>query len=524
MAEFPRRRRCASSDTAGRMARPSLRPHDPLSFVAMARLFRMFAFSLVIGLLAGCGDGKDGAIDVAIIDTPEALFAPGTRLSPGAQHLRAATAEGLVGLDAAGEVAPGLAERWIITDDGRSYIFRLADRNWPDRSRVTAETVRQSLRQAIRDLKDTSLGLDLARVSEIRAMTDRVVEIRLATPMPDFLQLLAQPELALFRNRQAAGSMTVERVGNLAILFPVAPEMRGLPMQSDWKSRVRPVRLAPLSAAAAVARFDKGEADVVLGGGIENLPLADTGPLSRGTVRLDAVMGLFGLHVRQAAGVLAEPPQRAALAMAIDRAALIAPFNIGGWAPTTRIIPGGMADDLGTIGERWTGLTLEQRRAEAARRIAAWRGAESGRVARVSIAMPEGPGSDLVYERLRADFAAIGVALEKSANERDADLVLVDSVARYASPFWFLNQLHCSLRRGLCSAEADERVAEAARTQDNAARSALLAEAEAELTAANVYIPIGGPIRWSLARGAVTGFETNRFGFHPLRPMADIPR
>ena len=46
--------------------------------------------------------------------------------------MRAATTEGLVGLDAEGQVIPALADRWIVTDDGRSFIFRLRDGTWPE--------------------------------------------------------------------------------------------------------------------------------------------------------------------------------------------------------------------------------------------------------------------------------------------------------------------------------------------------------------------------------------------------------
>src|SRR6188508_3742874 len=92
---------------------------------------RLFALVLVTLALAGCGR-NDGAVQIAVIDTPEQLFAGGVRLSAGAQHLRAATGAGLVTLNAQGEVIPALADRWIVTDDGRSFIFRLRDGTWPD--------------------------------------------------------------------------------------------------------------------------------------------------------------------------------------------------------------------------------------------------------------------------------------------------------------------------------------------------------------------------------------------------------
>lgn len=54
-------------------------------------------------------------------------------------------------------------------------------------------------------------------------------------------------------------------------------------------------------------------------------------------------------------------------------------------------------------------------------------------------------------------------------------------------------------------------------------RAALYAEAEAELAASNVYIPIGAPIRWSLVRGDIEGFQENRWNIHPLLPLALRP-
>ena len=51
-----------------------------------------------------------------------------------------------------------------------------------------------------------------------------------------------------------------------------------------------------------------------------------------------------------------------------------------------------------------------------------------------------------------------------------------------------------------------------------------LADAEAELTKANVYIPFGAPIRWAMVRGDVAGFAANRWNVHPLMPLAQRPK
>ena len=491
----------------------------------MARPRSLLALLMAMAL-ASCGR-NDGAVEVAFIDTPEQLFAEGLRLSTGAQHVRAATDTGLVALDAQGGVIPALADRWIVTEDGLSYIFRLRDGTWPDGRELSGESVRTALRATIRALEGTSLGLDLAPVAEVRAMAGRVVEIRLSSPMPMLLQLLAQPELALARNAESeerSGDMRLRRDGDRAVLEMKPPTARGIPEEADWEEYVRAIALRAAGAEQAIALFDDGELDIVLGGRIGALPLANTGPLSRGTVRIDPAIGLFGLQVRRADGLLETAQGREAVAMALDRPQLIAAFNIGGWVPTTRVVGPGLPGDPGFVGERWGDRSIEELRPVAAGRVAAWRRANGDAEPRLTVAMGEGPGYDLLFRELAAQLGAVGVRLERAQEAAPSDLELVDRVARYADPRWFLNQFNCSLRHGLCDSDADFLVEQAMAEIDPVARGTLLAEAESALTLSNVYIPFGSPLRFSLVRSDVEGFAANPWAFHPLPPLAEIPR
>jgi peptide/nickel transport system substrate-binding protein/oligopeptide transport system substrate-binding protein len=476
-------------------------------------------------MLAACNSAKDAAVTVVTIGTPSSLYEKGARMPPPARLVRSATIEGLVGFDEQAQIVPALADRWIVTDDGQSYIFRLRDGSWADGSPLTAESVRSALRGTITGLHGTPLALDLANIGEIRAMTGRVIEIRLAAPMPNLLQLLAQPELGLAHKGQGTGPMRLRRDHDTAMLTVIPPENRGMPTVENWNQQVRPVRLIALPAEAAVDRFNSGEADILLGGRIEDFPLARSVGLIRGTIQLDPVTGLFGLCVVSDSGFLSRPENREALAMAIDRDALIEPFGVGGWVSTTRVVAPGVADDPGTIAERWAGMSLDQRRAQAAVRVRTWRQAQPGTEPLVlRIALPKGQGSTILFERLQADFKAIGVDSRPVGPDDEADLRLFDVVARYPRAGWFLNQLSCVAQHGLCSADADASAGQALRATDPAVRASLLAEAEAELTKANVFIPFGPPIRWSLVRGEASGFAANRWNIHPLMPMALRPR
>ena len=483
---------------------------------------------LPLGLLFGCGAFDEGALDVALIGTEESAYAEGLRLSEAGQLVRAATQSGLVRLDAQGEVVPALAERWIVTEDGRSFIFRLRDTPWPDGSPMTAESARDALLRAQRGLEGTSLGLDLDAIEDVRAMAGRVIEIRLKSPEPYLLNLLAQPELALFHTGGGTGPMLLDRSEEGARLDFRPPDERGLPEQENWREDVREVTLSVLSAQEATARFSDGAFDAVLGGDLGSLPLAETGPLSSGTLRIDATFGHFGLLVRSEQGLLSNDGVREGLAMAIDRAALLANYNVGGWVPTTRPVSPGLPGDPGLVAERWVDEDIADLRTEAGARIIGWRRqfgtGDLSQPAPVEIWMPEGIGYDRLFDNLADQFAQIGLQLNRAESAGSADLVLVDRVARYPAPRWFFNQLHCSLRRGLCSEEVDALVATALQEPDRDMRATLMAQAEAELTLSNVFIPIGSPLRWSLVRGGVEGFFGNPYAFHPLPDMAQIPR
>lgn len=497
----------------------------------MAR--RITAIALISLLLSACGQGRDGALGVAVIGADAAIGERGPRLSSSAQLVRAATFEGLVGFDERGRVVPALADRWIVTDNGQSYIFRLRDGTWPDGSRITADAAAALLRKAIADLRGTALGLDLAAIDEVRVMAGRVIEIDLAAPVPELLILLAQPELSFnWQARQGKTRSKVQGTGPMALsagedgaqLFQlIPPNRRGLPEQADFARRARPVEVTFASAARAVALFDDGFVDILLGGKVDTVPLAGRIGLTRGNVQLDPVTGLFGLMVARTEGFLAGAANREALAMAIDREALLGAFNIAGWQPTTRIVSPDAEDDLGTIGERWQGTTPEQRQAQAAARVAAWKGAGRA-LPTLNLAMPDGAGSTLVFDAVRRDLARIGISVRRVPENDRADLRLVDMAARYGRATWFLNQLSCTVQKAVCSPAGDERVAEARRALDPAARAALLAEAEAEITAANGFIPIARPLRWSMVRSGTTGFAQNPWGWHPLPPMAWLPR
>ena len=247
------------------------------------------AAALMAALLAGCNSSPDSQLKVVVVGDPDDPFEKGVRLSPAGQLVRAASAEGLVAFDEQGRVIPALADRWIVTDDGQSYIFRLRDGTWRDGSELTANAAARALRKALREVRGTPFGLDLAGVEEIREMAGRVVEIRLSHPAPYLLQLLAQPELGLMQGGSSAGPMRMERDGVTALLTPIPLVELGLPEISGWDERARAIALTSAASEEAVSRFNSGDADLVLDGRLATFPHTASVGILRGTIQLDPV-------------------------------------------------------------------------------------------------------------------------------------------------------------------------------------------------------------------------------------------
>lgn len=485
----------------------------------MPRALSFTAALLALLSLLSCTGGGGEDVSVAVVGDVGAPFETGLRLSPPARLVRAATTEGLVAFDEKGRIVPALAERWIVTDDGLSYIFRLREGTWLDKTPLTGDAVVASLRQTLAALDGTPLGDSLAGIDTVIPRTGRVVEIQLVRPMPDLLLLLAQPELGITRKGRGLGPMSLTRDGNIAVLKPIAPPSRGLPEEHDWAERSRRIRLVSLAATRAIAAFGDGRYDAVLGGTFASYPLARQVGVTAGTTQLDPVSGLFGLIATNSHGILQLPATREALALAIDRDALASALNATGWNPSASAIPPAL---IAGSEERWTGSGLSERRAEAARRIAEWRGKNAA--PEVRIALPQAPGGDLLFDRLSQDFTSIGVTARRVPESAEADLRLIDSVARYPRAQWFFGELACAARRGLCNAAADELAAQALASADPATATGLWKRADEHLTEANIFIPLGAPLRWNLLRRRTSGFTANPAGVHPLIDLAMRPK
>lgn len=471
---------------------------------------RALGFALAASLASlgsGCERGAGGTVEVLVIgDVPGVSDPSKEAVGAGDALLLASTAQGLVRFDARGQVEPGLAETWNVSDDGLSYIFRLANAEWPSGRKITAEQVARLLRRHIAAASENRLKDALGAIAEIVPMTDRVIEIRLNAARPELLQLLAQPELALVYREEGAGPFRLQRENNVARLS------RDVATPDEEETRNEELRLRSASAKEAVEQFAAGDADLVIGGTFADLPYAQAAELPRRALQFDPASGLFGLVPTRAGKLLAKPEVRQLLSQAIDRDALVAVLAVPGLAPRATVLEPGLANIPDPAPQPWVATPLAERRpdlAAAARRLFG----DDRPVIRV--ALPDGPGSKLLLDRLRRDWGAIGIAVESAEKPSAADLRLVDEVAPSTSPAWFLRGFRCDVAP-VCDEQVDELLEGARSTPVQAQRSALLLDASRRIDAMQLFIPLAAPIRWSLVSDRISGFAGNRFAIHTL--------
>ena len=490
----------------------------------LAPVSRLLPILTATMLLMGCDGARDkGPVRVDVIGTREELKEPlrnATR--PPAQTILAATAQGIVAFNASGDVVSGLAERWIMEDDGASFIFRLKRARWPNGDPVKAQEVAKLLAVRMKAMPQFMAGLE----PEVRGMTDLVVEVTLPGPMPSFLQLLAQPAMAIAR-KSGGGTGPFREIlkGDVATLEPIKDPALDPP--SDGDNAVvpdRPIYVRTVRAALGFARFQRRQTDLLLGGRFEDLPFTAVVDLREGAVRADPVKGLFGLIIESTKHpFLQSADTREILSIAVDRDRIANRLNLSGWQATTTILPEALDMDHDPAPPRWAYNGLAQRQGYARSVVQNWATTNGGPPPPLSIALPAGPGARLLYASLADDYHRIGLTLVPVAWNAPADLHLIDEVAPYDSALWYLARLGCGLN-ALCATDATAKLKEAIQAPDEVRRGAALGEAETLTLGANTYVPLGMPIRFALVRSRLTGYRPSPRARHPLNALFQPPR
>ena len=165
---------------------------------------------LFAALLCGCGRAPDRAEVVVINGAEPATIDPAKISGQPEGRIAYCLYEGLTRYDVKGESEPGLAERWEISPDGRTYTFHLRDSKWSNGDRVTAQDFVWSWLRVLKEPdaeyryqmyylrggEEFAKELDAQKKPDeskigIRAVDDLTLVVELKNPTPYFIDLCA---------------------------------------------------------------------------------------------------------------------------------------------------------------------------------------------------------------------------------------------------------------------------------------------------------------------------------------------
>lgn len=526
-------------------------------------------------VLAGCGGasspGASGVLAAAQIAERVAsghlqrqlTLSPGT-IDPalnqdvGAYAIADDLFEGLLRLDAAGKVVPGVASSWKVDADGLTWRFFLRpEARWSNGDAVSAQdfvfawqravdpaTASPNMQQfaSIAGAVEIAAGRAAPETLAVHAPDAHTLEVRLVAPTPYFPYLLTNCWMMPVHPptvRQYAGRWTepAHMVNNGPYLLRARATNGPISLVRNpryWDAaavRLQAVTYHPLpDTAAATARFLTGDIDVADRFQMDDIHWLRAG-LGAGQVRLDPAFATYLFAMRVDRPPFNDVRLRRALSMAVDRR-LITDKVLGGWyEPASSLVPA--LPGYAPVPPEWAQWDDETRHREA-RRLYAEAGYSAKHPLRVELWYPTSDAdSRRIVEAVMAMWRTnLGAEVQPAAEEWKVfqqnraigkhALFFYAYWGDYPEPFTFLNVAlpggSYNVMRYDSPAYA-QAVSRATQASDEDARLAGYREAETILNRDAVYIPLYFYRTRHLLRSYVRGWSPNAMDRHASRDM-----
>ncbi|TGU87362.1 peptide ABC transporter substrate-binding protein, partial [Mesorhizobium sp. M00.F.Ca.ET.186.01.1.1] len=119
-----------------------------------------------------------------------------------------ATMEGLARLDKDHKPQPAMAEKWSVSEDGKTYTFTLRDSKWSNGDPVTAQDFEFAFKRIvdpnnafpsaflayyIEGAEEFNKGTGTADGVKVKAVDEKTLEVHLKAPAGFFLHIITQP-------------------------------------------------------------------------------------------------------------------------------------------------------------------------------------------------------------------------------------------------------------------------------------------------------------------------------------------
>lgn len=461
--------------------------------------------------------------------------------------------EGLVNEAPNGDLVPGAAASWTVSDDGKTYVFNLRpEARWSNGDPVTAEDFVFSLRRGvdpatvsvysyiltpILNADDITAGKRPPAELGVRAIDEHTLEITLANATPYFLGLLTHSmAYPVYRASLEAHGEQFTRPGNLVgngafkleewVVQSHLKVVRNPYYWDNANTKIEEVWFHPTEdQTAELQRFRAGELDMT-----EIIPTTQLAFIRENLARelvIAPYLGTYyyGFNVTRPP-FKDNPKLRRALALAVNRDII-----------TQQVLGAGQQSSFGFVPP--VGHYQQQQMPEASW-TQAEREAEAKRLYAEVGYSPTNPLKTQIMYNTQEDHRRIAVTIasmwkqvlgveaeilnqewkvfiDTRNQKRDTQVYRQGWIGDYNDPFSFLELLRSTAGQndtGYNSPEYDRLVAASQAELDPGRRMELLQEAERVLLADMPILPLYIYVRARLVRPWVGGYEPNIMDHH----------
>jgi oligopeptide transport system substrate-binding protein len=342
----------------------------------------MRRFLLLVCAVAGVAiSGCDSALqraDFAVINgaEPDSLDPAKIRGQPEGRVVNTLF-EGLTRFNVAGEAEPGVAERWEISPDGKTYTFFLRPNSkWSNGDAVTAHDFVWSWLRAMRDPEceyryqfyyivgaeaygeaKSARQRPAAETVGIKALDDRTLEVRLNNPTPFFIDLCAfytlmpihRPTVEAAEKARQSWIRPGKLVNNGAYLLQqwrLSDRIRLVKNPHYWDAanvRMQTVDMLPMASPNTALNFyHNGVADLILDKSMVPTSLVPA-LKTRTDYHATPILATYFIRYNVTRPPFNDPRVRKAISLVVDKQLLTDKVTQAGEVPASAFVPPGTA-------------------------------------------------------------------------------------------------------------------------------------------------------------------------------------
>ncbi len=272
--------------------------------------------------------------------------------------------EGLMRVNQAGITAPAIAEKVQVSEDMKSYTFKLRESKWTNGDPLTAHDFVYAWKKIlspdflsdyafmlypIKNAKSVKQGLLPSTMLGVEAKDDYTLKVDLEFPVPFFLELVTSPAFfpvnKLVDSEDPNWSRSPETyVGNgpfQLVEWRHNDQIIAVRNPSYWESdtvSLERINMVMVDCETGIRMFENGEL-AWEGSPFSIIPLDSIQDLqAKHLIQTDPMLGTFWIRTNTSLFPLHNPKIRRALALAIDRKEIVDHVSLG-QLPATGIVP-----------------------------------------------------------------------------------------------------------------------------------------------------------------------------------------